>query len=175
MATIIGIDPGKSGAIACMYIKFDPHDMRTSTITKVCKCPLDALTMAEEIRSYAINSHPICYMEKVNAWPGQGVKSVWTFAENYGMWKGILAALEIPLILVSPQKWQKHYGVMPKVKAVGLKKSSQEKTVEKRLRKNHLVTLARQRFPQLKPPKYACDALLIAQYGWDMENRGDKE
>ena len=39
--------------------------------------------------------------------PKQGVSSSFCFGEGKGMWEGILAALNIPVELVSPQRWKK--------------------------------------------------------------------
>lgn len=46
-------------------------------------------------------------IEKVGAMPKQGVTSVFTFGYGFGVWIGVLAALEIPYQLVTPQSWKK--------------------------------------------------------------------
>ena len=137
----IGIDPGKSGGIAIIYN--DGYYVK--------KCPNTVLEMANEliplsdvpdIQKYAI-------IEQVHSMPGQGVKSVFTFGQGYGQWLGILATLKIPYIQVTPHKWIKHYGSMPK---------------PKKDRKNHLKHLAQQRFPDVKITLATSDAILIANY-----------
>jgi crossover junction endodeoxyribonuclease RuvC len=39
--------------------------------------------------------------------PKQGVTSVFSFGENFGIWQGILAALGIPFLMPRPREWQK--------------------------------------------------------------------
>jgi len=39
--------------------------------------------------------------------PKQGVSSTFKFGMNFGAWQGILAALRIPYITVTPRQWQK--------------------------------------------------------------------
>jgi crossover junction endodeoxyribonuclease RuvC len=39
--------------------------------------------------------------------PKQGVSSTFKFGVNFGIWRGILAAYQIPFQLVKPRQWQK--------------------------------------------------------------------
>ena len=50
------------------------------------------------------------FVERVNAMPGQGVTSVFSFGRSTGIVEGILAAYDIPTTLVTPQAWQKAVG-----------------------------------------------------------------
>jgi crossover junction endodeoxyribonuclease RuvC len=45
--------------------------------------------------------------ERVNAMPGQGVTSVFSFGRSSGIVEGVLAALAIPTHIITPQVWQK--------------------------------------------------------------------
>ena len=94
-------------------------------------------------------SHPeiAAYLEKVNAFPGQGVASTWKFAEGYGVLKGLLTALKIPFTLVSPGVWQRELGCLTKG----------DKNVSKRK--------AQQLYPELTITHATADALLIATWG----------
>ena len=96
-----------------------------------------------------LGTNPMCVIESVHSMPGQGVASTFKFGMNYGQWIGILATLKIPYIQVSPHKWMKHYGSMPK---------------EKKDRKNHIKHLAQQRYPDVKITLATSDAMLIAHY-----------
>tara|TARA_R100000278_G_scaffold44073_1_gene38433 strand:+ start:2806 stop:3261 length:456 start_codon:yes stop_codon:yes gene_type:complete len=146
----IGIDPGKSGGIAIIY-----HD------NLYCiKCPATVHDMVEEIqipldmmdvpRSKAV-------IEFVHSMPGQGVKSMFTFGQNYGTWLGILAALKIPYDIVAPGKWMKHFGSMPK---------------DKKDRKNKLKQLAQQAYPDQRVTLATADAILMAIYARDKDSEG---
>lgn len=57
-------------------------------------------------------------LEHVGAMPGQGVTSMFSFGENFGFIKGLLAANELPYELVRPQKWKKEFGISGKNQSV---------------------------------------------------------
>ena len=48
-----------------------------------------------------------CYLEHAQAFPGQGVSSMFSVGLGFGLWQGILSALFVPYTLVRPQAWQK--------------------------------------------------------------------
>ena len=144
---IIGIDPGKNGGVA-----FIPDTDEIEA--KAVKCPETPHEMAEIItRAHLLsrdyNEKTFAVLEKVHSMPKQGVVSTFTFGTNYGMWKGILAAHKIPWIDVTPHKWQKFYGVMPK---------------EKKSRKHKLKSLAYQYYPDIKVNLTTADAILLAHW-----------
>ena len=140
----IGIDPGKSGGIACI----------TGDYMECIKCPgtiadmsgiLEMLSIAREntgLRCYAI-------IESVHSMPKQGVKSTFTFGQNYGQWLGLLTAHKIPYKQVTPVKWMNLFGSMPK---------------DKKDRKNHIKHLAQQRYPEKNITLATSDSILIAEY-----------
>ena len=39
--------------------------------------------------------------------PGQGVRSTFSIGFGFGIWQGLLTALQMPFELVSPQRWQR--------------------------------------------------------------------
>ena len=51
-------------------------------------------------------------IERVHSMPGQGVASTFKFGTNYGIWRGVLSAFEIPFYTVGVHQWQK--GVIQK-------------------------------------------------------------
>ncbi len=95
----VGIDPGKSGAIAII----NKDDLGHS----VYDYPEDTSQVAGLIREiHVANNIILVALEKVWAMPGQGVTSMFNFGANFGAWQGILSAFSIPYILVAPTKWQ---------------------------------------------------------------------
>ena len=97
----IGIDPGKSGAMAIV-----------STDTPARVVPFDEREYAEVLRFYhEYGTIGGCVVERVNAMPGQGVSSMFSFGENYGFIQGLLTAYNIPFELVTPRVWKKEFGV----------------------------------------------------------------
>lgn len=96
----IGIDPGKSGAMAVI----------TPDTEIVFPFDLDEYINAlEGLRGFAGDCR--CCLERVGAMPGQGVTSMFHFGENYGFIQGLLTAYSIPYELVTPQRWKKAFGV----------------------------------------------------------------
>jgi hypothetical protein len=138
----IGIDPGKSGGIAAI----------SPGISVAHKCPGTVADMTNTLSTICeLGNSPIAIIEAVHSMPGQGVKSVFTFGYNYGNWIGMLAALKVPYIQVTPSKWMNHYGTTrPK---------------DKTARKNYLKHLAQQRYPTLHTTLATADAILLAHYG----------
>lgn len=94
----IGIDPGKNGAMAIINGK------KITTVPFDEEAYADALARVDEKNAFAV-------VERVNAMPGQGVTSMFSFGMNYGFIQGLLAANRIPYELVMPQKWKKEFGV----------------------------------------------------------------
>ena len=63
--------------------------------------------MALLLKPYADSKNVLAVLENVHSLPKQGVASSFCFGEGKGMWEGILAAYNIPVELVSPQRWKK--------------------------------------------------------------------
>jgi len=142
----IGIDPGKSGAVAI-------YDSIQKTLT-VTKCPETEVGMADLLD--VPTGNVICYIEKVHGgvWrknkKGEaatvGAVSQFNFGKNYGAWLGILAAYEIKTITMTPQKWMKIFGELPKDQAK---------------RKTEIHNRVLREFPSVKIYKYAADAVAL--------------
>jgi crossover junction endodeoxyribonuclease RuvC len=90
--------------------------------------------------------------------PQQGVSSVFTFGQNYGMLRGILAALKIRREFVTPSVWQKAMGCITR------------SGIPKTAKKNFHKTKAQELFPGLKITHAIADALLICEFAKRSEN-----
>ena len=111
MSFIIGIDPGAGGAVAILERSgelvhvFDMPSVEVISGGKA-KRRVSPEMLAAELRLY--NVHGTCaYIEQVGAMPGQGVSSMFAFGEAFGLAKGVLAGLGIPVQTVTPSKWKK--------------------------------------------------------------------
>lgn len=145
MKALLSIDPGKGGAVA-LFVDSRPVWVEKWTDEfEMSDLILDAQNQYAELSAV---------IENVHSMPGQGVVSMFSFGENYGIWRGILIALGIPHERVSPQKWQQGYGV-------GMHK--------KQAKKQALCRIAKEHFPQLKPTLKTADALLIGE--WATQNK----
>lgn len=103
MSVSIGIDPGKTGAIAVM----DDDGILCLEQFNVDKY-VDVLSYVG--KSTSAKDIKVC-LEKVGAMPGQGVVSMFNFGHNLGVIEGILSALRIPYQLVPPQTWKKEFSL----------------------------------------------------------------
>ena len=111
---IIGIDPGISGAI-CFFengeIK-DVIDMPVMADGKKNKKQINGSQIFNEIstriKNYKAENINVV-IEQVSAMPGQGVTSMFNFGQSFGVLKGICAAMQLPIFLVRPAKWKKHF------------------------------------------------------------------
>ncbi len=94
--TYIGIDPGKSGALAIIEENI------------AFAIPFDERKYIDELQTVDPKQAVVC-LEQVHAMPKQGVSSTFAFGENFGWIQGVLAVLRIPYELVTPQKWKKAF------------------------------------------------------------------
>ena len=109
---ILGIDPGLSGALALYDTSeqtVEVFDMPVLELVRngKTKREVSAQALANLLAAIRIKA---AFVERVNAMPGQGVTSVFSFGRSTGIVEGILAAYDIPTTLVTPQAWQKAVG-----------------------------------------------------------------
>lgn len=108
--TVIGIDPGFSGALAA-------YNCGDGTIVSIIDMPLREPITLGGAKQRQIDPAPIIdfishhkpaliVLERVHAMPDQGVSSTFRFGEGYGLIQGIVAALHIRLILSPPAVWK---------------------------------------------------------------------
>jgi hypothetical protein len=107
----VGIDPGKNGGIVIIENKK----------VELHKCPVDIHMMASILRhvkatSWIDNVKAIVAIEKVWAFPTDARSAAFKFGVNYGIWKGIIKTLNLPMIEVTPRTWMKSYAPLPKEK-----------------------------------------------------------
>ena len=108
---MLGVDPGLNGAIAL----FDPsleviqvRDMPVAMSGVGQRRVVVPVLLAEIVRGFAPT---VAWVEQVHAMPKQGVSSVFKFGQVYGAILGVLAALDIPTRLVTPNLWKRHYAL----------------------------------------------------------------
>ena len=146
----IGIDPGVSGAIA--FLNDDSlegvFDMPVMALSGK-KQQVNAPKLAEIIGTGSPRANE-AYVEQVHSMPGQGVSGMFNFGVSYGVIQGVLAALQIPMVLVSPAVWKRRAGLTGKPKDAAR-------------------TLAQQLYPAAplgqKKDVGRADSILIARFG----------
>jgi len=146
LKAILAIDPGARGGVVAMT---------EDGMIECSKCPASTGEMSLIIshivnECYVKDYNLIAYIEKVHAFPTDARNSAFKFGMNYGMWLGMLASSGVVTIKVTPQKWQKAFQPLSKIK---------------KDRKKELHQIASDMFPKVKVTYLVCDALLIAAYG----------
>lgn len=145
MEYFVGIDPGKTGALAivngnnhavCVLDYSENEKSFISEVKAVLECVYPELVAIELVRSA----------------PGQGVASTFKFGANWGFWRGLILGLGYAIIDVRPQTWYAKHRLRKKTS------KSDKPSLE----------LARERYPNidLKLQKHngRADALLLADY-----------
>ena len=141
----IGIDPGKSGGIACI-------DEDENIIAY--KCPDSSEDMAllfEVIIGDTPPDNIRLVMERVWARPTNAVRAAFSYGTNYGQWLGIAASHEVKMNTAIPSDWIRWIGCPKSLKSV--------------IRKRWLKDKAKECYPKLKKITLkTSDAILIAKY-----------
>ena len=169
----LGIDPGLSGALAVFdsetkAISFVDTPVVEIRVGKKIKHQQDAYAITSLLRALTAGKDVMVTIEKVQAMPGSdgkggrqamGATSAFNFGLGFGMWLGILAALEIPHQQVHPATW----------KAVMMRDSTKDKDASR--------VKAMQLFPQSakdltrKKDHGRADALLMAAWAMRVSAR----
>lgn len=145
----IGVDPGNSGALAA--VSSAPMSERALVFpTPDFEAVRAAVTV---IRSLAEDVYPVAAVEKVHAFPGQGVSSSFTFGKSYGSVIQGLVDGDFAILDVTPREW---------MRALGL--PSREEAGSKTAKKNAHKAMAAALFPDVKVTHAVADALLIARW-----------
>jgi crossover junction endodeoxyribonuclease RuvC len=101
------------------------------------------------------HGHPMFgVIEAQQAMPGQGVTSMFSVGQRYGLLTGLLIGLQIPFEAVRPQAWMRALGIPPK--------ADKRAHVERAL---SLFPTAEVTGPRGGMKDGRADALLIAEYG----------
>jgi crossover junction endodeoxyribonuclease RuvC len=152
----IGIDPGNSGGIAAITpdgLQLQKTDLHTVTERDLSDFLLGITGDFHDMASALV------VMEKVGpnrsrkrGEAAQGASGMFTFGQNYGTLRGMLAAFGMRRHFITPQKWQPQFGLSGR---------PDETTTEK---KNRHKAKAQELFPNVKVTLWNCDALLLATY-----------
>lgn len=108
--TILGVDPGLSGALAFLSDELLIWDIPTLEITRNNKKKRQ-INLSALLFILTENKADHCFLESVNAMPGQGVSSMFQMGRGFGQVEMALMACKIPVTYITPQVWKKHYGL----------------------------------------------------------------
>ena len=155
-APVIGIDPGLSGAIAVISGNYYAvHDMpvipagKGAFVKRAVDLEAVARILRESTSVFGKDHVGRVVIERVNAFPGQGVSSMFSLGMSFYGVAGVAAGIGLRVDLVGSAEWKRHFEL----------DSDKEKS----------LTMARFRFPLVelsrKKDHGRAEALLIALYG----------
>jgi len=146
----IGLDPGKSGAIALI-----DDDTGEVLIHKWSPVRMENIQFLESAKNEYDRINAV--IEKVNAWPGQGVSSSFKFGQAFGEQLMALSAARIGFEECTPGKWQRDLNLIEK------DRSGKKKKVSKTEHKRNLFNRAKELMPDAKGLTLrTADAVLLA-------------
>lgn len=156
-STVIGIDPGLSGGIACW--KFG------NSMTAFSTPPTEG-DLLELLKTLIEPGKTIAFVEEVGGFAGkqQPGSAMFKFGRNFGFTLGVLQALGVRIELVRPQKWQKPLSL-----------GTASTCASRSEWKNKLKACAQRLYPALKPTLGTADAILIMDYGLKSLSRRDDQ
>ena len=162
MKTIIGIDPGASGAIS--FTNTEEEKVHYYKCHE--KISGRRLSVSMALNAYK-NKEAVAYIEKVHAMPHDGRSSLFKFGVNYGAWLGILNSIKgiTKIVEVSPQKWMKFWEQQNNFKL----------PKEKKDRKNALKDIASIFIQPEKATLWSADSILITMYGRHQEKESNND
>ena len=149
---VIGIDPGVTGSVAFLHTEHgyvDVVDIPTMAHGKgkaKVKKQINPAGLAELFENVNVKK---VVLEKVSAMPEQGVASVFSLGDTFGCIRGVVGALGLPLELVTPREWKKHFKL----------------TSDKEVCRAKAIELYPEAPLHLKKHHNRSEALLIARYG----------
>lgn len=164
---VVGIDPGLTGGLALLdlggpgigarLVRTPSLMVRTRQHTRR-QYDVPAMWRALcELTGDDPRTEVLVALERSGARPNQGLASTWQTGVGFGLWHGLCAARQVAVVLVAPQSWKRHHGLLGTDKRAS------------RLR-------AAERFPLLGPFSAAdegpAEALLLAAYAAATYARG---
>ena len=112
MSLVVGIDPGLSGALAVLDADGSVecvHDLpiiRDRSLAWIDRGELQSLIVSA---LQGRTAHAI--VERVSSMPKQGIGSAFLFGCGFGSILGVLQALHLPIMFVTPAVWKGFYGL----------------------------------------------------------------
>jgi crossover junction endodeoxyribonuclease RuvC len=150
---LIAIDPGVNGAYA--ILDGAGEFIEAAELPRFDKT-LNAVELGKLFEGFLPG---LAVIEKVSAMPGQGVTSMFTFGAAYGVCLGVAGGAGVPVSLVTPHAWKKHFRLIGKPKDAA-------RELAARLYPRAVNAL------RLKKHQGRADAILIGRYAFDMDTGG---
>jgi len=149
-----GIDPGLSGAVAMLgadgaLVALHDTPVLTLPTSRGNRQEYDTVGMAKLLQPYGAPGVHVM-LEESQAMPGQGVRSMFTVGLGFGVWLGILGALELAHTRIRPRVWKRRLGLTRDKEQARWRAMQLFPTADLRLKKHH----------------ERAEAILLAYYCW---------
>lgn len=102
---MLGVDPGLGGALALVDDELGLTVIQDMPVVQVGKTRVVSEGMLREVIRDLNPNHAL--VERVHAMPKQGVVSSFNFGMGYGLVRGVLAGLGVPVALITPMQWKR--------------------------------------------------------------------
>ena len=154
MKKYVAIDPGVSGGIA-FNLETGGVNVKDKADAMAMGMPATDRDIIDELRLICEDDKIVAIIEDVPKYVGNNVpgSSIFPLAYNVGFVRAALMTMNVPVILVKPQDWQKHF-------RLGTKKDAGSTTAWK----NKLKAEAQRRYPHLRVSLKTADSLLILAF-----------
>lgn len=104
----LGIDPGLDGGIAGLKVVGDSQELFLVKTPVIGGRDYDVQAMKEILRDWHKWHGPsFTTIENQVSMPGQGLTSTLQTGKGFGIWLGLLAALEMPFQVIQAASWQR--------------------------------------------------------------------
>lgn len=107
MSRVVGIDPGKSGAIAVLDGRGGLYAVEDMPVVDGAVSPTLLLNLIDNALGNYCEKHCVAVVEQVHSMPKQGVASSFDFGKSYGIVLGVLAGVGVRVEHVPPSRWKK--------------------------------------------------------------------
>ena len=154
MKKYVAIDPGVSGGIA-FNLETGGVNVKDKADAMAMGMPATDRDIIDELRLICEDDKIVAIIEDVPKYVGNNVpgSSIFPLAYNVGFVRAALMTMNVPVILVKPHDWQKHF-------RLGTKKDAGSTTAWK----NKLKSEAQRRHPHLKVTLKTADSLLLLDF-----------
>lgn len=112
MRAYIGIDPGMTGAIACLVdVAYDGLTYESVIDVPITAGKYDFYKMYKHLGRLVEDHEVSLTLEQQQAMPKQGVSSTFKTGLGYGAWQALCSIVTPDYEIVSPRKWKKALGL----------------------------------------------------------------
>jgi len=113
---IVGVDCGLTGAVSLIdemegtyFSVVDIPTIQSASSSRKVKNEINPAGLREIFATITVPS--IAVVERTSAMPGQGVSSMFSMGDSFGVVRGVLSALCVPIVYVAPVVWKKHFKI----------------------------------------------------------------